>query len=121
MIEERERFEVLLEDVQTSVKVIAEGHSALVEHLGQMNSRFDRLETRFDGLELRFDRLETRFDGLETRVSGLEVFASDAQQRLKRIEGHFELNGSKGSKGSSRSNPRRTATRDAPPKRRKKA
>lgn len=111
MIEERERFEVLMEDVQTSVKVIAEGHSALVEHLERMNSRFDRLETRFDGLETRFDRLETR-------VSGLEVFASDAQQRLKRIEGHLELNGSN---GSSRSNPRRTATRDAPPKRRKKA
>lgn len=118
MIEERERFEVLMEDVQTSVKVIAEGHIALVEHLERMNSRFDRLETRFDGLETRFDRLETRFDGLEMRVSGLEVFASDAQQRLKRIEGHLELNGSN---GSSRSNPRRTATRAAPPKRRKKA
>ena len=108
MIEERERFEVLLEGVQTRLKVIAEGHSALVEHLEQMNSKFDRIETRFD-------RIETRFDGLEARFSGLEVFASDAQQRLKRIESHLEMN------GSSRSTPRRTATRDAPPKRRKKA
>jgi len=103
MIEERERFEVLMEDVRTSVKVIAEGHSALVERLDRMNSKFDGLETRFDGLEMR-----------------LEVFASDAQQRLKRIEGHLEVNGSNSSNGSSRSNPRRTATRDAPPKRRKK-
>jgi hypothetical protein len=44
-----------------------------------------------------------------------EVFASDAQQRLKRIEGHLELN------GSSRSSPQRKATRMPPPKRRKKA
>lgn len=118
MSEERERFEVLMEDVQTSVRVIAEGHIALVEHLERMNGRFDRLETRFDRLETRVGGLETRFDGLETRFSGLEVFASDAQQRLKRIEGHLELNGSNGSKGS---NPRRAATREAPPKRRKKA
>jgi hypothetical protein len=62
-----------------------------------MDSRFDRLEARFDKLEMRFDRLEMRFDGLEARVGGLEVFASDAQQRLKRIEGHLQLNGSSGS------------------------
>lgn len=94
MSEERGRFEVLLENLQTSVNVIAEGHGALVE-------RLDRMESRF----------ESRFDGLETR---LEVFAIDAQRRLKRIEGHLQLNGSNGS------HPQRKVTRDAPPKRRKK-
>lgn len=110
--EERERFQVLLEDIQTSVKVLAEAQGAAVERLDRMDSRFDKLETRFDRQEMRFDRLETRFDGLETRF---EVFAGDTQQRLKRIEGHLELS------GSSLSSPRRKVRRTSPPKRRKKA
>ena len=98
MIEERTRFEVLLENLQTSVNVIAEGHVVLVE-------RLDRIDGRFDKLEAKVDRLEVRF----------EVFASDAQQRLKRIETHLALSGSKGS------SPRRKATSVALPKHHKKA
>ena len=98
----------LLENIQTSVKVIAEAQGASVERLERIESRFDRFETRFD-------RLEMRFDGLETRVGGLEGFASDAQQRLKRIEGHLELS------SSSHARPRRKVTRASLPKHRKKA
>jgi len=126
----------LLENIQTSVKVIAEAQVASVERFDRMDRRFDKLETRFDmlelrfnglearfdGLEARFDGLETRFDGLEakvdglaTQVDGLEVFASDTQRRLKRIEGHLELN------GASRSQPRRKTTSAALPKRRENA
>jgi hypothetical protein len=74
MSEERTRFEALLENIDTNVKLIAEAQLGL-------SQRFDRMETRF----------ETRFDQLETRVGGLEVFAADAQRRLKRIEGHLQL------------------------------
>jgi len=105
----------LLENIQTSVKVIAEAQGASVERLERIESRFDRFETRFDSLEMRFDRLEMRFDSLETRVGGLEGFASDAQQRLKRIEGHLELN------SSSHARPRRKVPRASLPKHRKKA
>lgn len=97
MTEDRTRFEVLLENIQTSVTVIVEGHGALVE-------RLDRMERRF----------ESRFDRLEAKVDGLEVFANDAKQRLDRIETHLQLN------GSSHSRPPRKATSAASPKRRKK-
>ena len=69
--EERTHFEVLLENIQTSVNVIAEGHGARVEGHAALVERLDRMESRF---ESRFDRLE--------------VFASDAKQRLDRIETH---------------------------------
>jgi DNA repair exonuclease SbcCD ATPase subunit len=125
MTEERTRFEVLLESIETKVNVIAEGHAALVERsdalaegqrtlverLDQMERRF---ETRFDMLESRFNRLETQVDGLETKVDGLEVFASDALGRLKRIETHLQL------KRASRSAPRHIATSATPSKRRRK-
>jgi chromosome segregation ATPase len=132
MTEERTRFEVLLESIETKVNVIAEGHGALVERLDRMErkfeTRFDVLESRFNGLESRFnglesryngletkvDRLETKVDGLGTKVDGLEVFASDAQGRLKRIETHLQL------KHVSRSAPRYVTTSAASSKRRRK-
>jgi len=98
MTEDVTRFEVLLENIQTSVKVIAEGHGALTERLDRMDGRFDKLETRFD-------RLETRFD----------VFAGDTQRRLKRIEGHLQLN------GSSILAQRRKATSAGSPRRRRRS
>ena len=142
MTEERTRFEVLLESIETKVKVIAEGHGALVERSdalaeGQralverldrietkvdvLESKFTRLETKVDGLEKKVDRLETKVDGLETKVDrletkvdGLEVFAIDAQGRFKRIEAHLQL------KRGSRSAVRHIATSAAPSKRRRK-
>jgi len=118
MTEERTRFEVLLESIETKVNVIAEGHGALVERSdalaeGQrmLVERLDRMERRF---ETRFDMLESRFNGLETKVDRLEVFASDAQGRLQRIETHLQL------KRASRSAPRHIATSAAPSKRRRK-
>ena len=128
MTEERTRFEVLLESIETKVNVIAEGHGALVERFdalvaGQRTlvERCDALAAgqrtlveRFDRMETRFDALESRFNRLETKVDGLEVFASDAQGRLKRIESHLQL------KRASRSAPRHIATSAAPSKRRRK-
>lgn len=118
MTEERTRFEVLLENIQSNVQVIAEGHGALVERLDRMERKF---ENKFDQFGRRFDQLDVRVKGLEVfasdtqqRLKGLEGFANDAQQRLKRIETHLELN------GSSHSSPSRKATGGAAPKRRRK-
>jgi hypothetical protein len=90
--EERNRFEVLLEDVLTRVKAVAEGHGALVQ---------------------RFDRLDVSFEKLDKKVDTVELFAIDAQRRLKRIEGHLQLN------GTHRSSPR--PPRAVPSTRRKKS
>lgn len=100
MTEERTRFEVLLESIETQVKVIAEGHGALI----------DRSDALAEGQRALVERL----DRLETKVDGLEVFAIDAQGRLKRIETHLQL------KRASRSAPRHIATSAASSKRRRK-
>jgi chromosome segregation ATPase len=134
--QERTRFEVLLENIQTSVNVIAEGQVALVHRLDRIehrldklevrcanieirldviDKRLDQLEVRFDRVERRVDKLDVRFDVLEAKVDHLEVFAGDAQDRLKRIEGHLRLN------GPTRSIAPRKRARAAAPKRRPKS
>jgi chromosome segregation ATPase len=118
-MEDRTRFEVLLESIQRDVKVIAEAHGALAERLDRFETRLDRLEGRFEqvaiqvavldakvnaletrvnALETRVNALETRVNALETRVNALETkldaLSADTQHRLQRIETHLGLDGS---------------------------
>jgi chromosome segregation ATPase len=100
--EDRTRFEVLLESVQHDVRVIAEGHGALVERLDRVETRLDQLEARVDrnaiqiavidarvnSLEKRIAALEKRVDTLDTRVDSLRA---DTQHQLARVEAHLEI------------------------------
>ena len=148
--EERTRHVVLLENIQTQVKVIAETCGSLAKHQSELAKRQDetiawlrkldegqhrleggqrkledgqrkledgqhKLEDRHDVLLGRVDQMEIRF---EFKFNELEVFASDAQQRLKRIETHFQLGGAS---RSGHASPRRRATRDESSKRGKKS
>jgi hypothetical protein len=107
---ETARFEVMLEDIQRSVRVIAESQVAVTARIDrieiQFSARFDSLEIRFGALEARFSALEHRFAGMETRVtaveSRLEDFATDTQSRLRRIEDHLHINGRSKSPGKKR-------------------
>lgn len=77
--EDSTRFEVLLEDVLTKVKVIAEGHCALLE--------------RLDPLGMRVDRLESRGDQLEIHVAVLDKKVGAMDRRLERMAAHLRLAG----------------------------
>ncbi len=141
--EERTRNEVLLETIQTQVTVIAETCGLLVKRQDELAKRQDetiawlrklddgqhrledgqrkledgqrKLEDRHDVLLGRVDQMEIRF---EFKFNELEVLASDAQQRLKRIETHLQLGGSS---RSGHASPQRRATRDESSKRGKKS
>jgi hypothetical protein len=95
---DRTQFEVLLENLQRDVKVIAEGHGVLAERLDHFKSRFDRIEGQFEHLAIQVAVLETRVHALETQVG---AFSVDTQSRLERIETHL------GFEGPSRSRTRR--------------
>jgi len=148
--EERTRHVVLLENIQTQVKVIAETCGSLVKRQDELARRQDetiewlrklddgqhrledgqrkledgqrkledgqrKLEDRHDVLLGRVDQMEIRF---EFKFNELEVFASDAQQRLKRIETHLQLGATS---RSGHASPRRRTTRDESSKRGKKS
>lgn len=114
MTEETSRTNVLLEDIQRNIQVLAECYVAQTTKLESFDHRLtnleatteriemrvgvletkvdrleikvDKLEIRFDNLEIRFDNLETKVDKLETKVDKLESFATDTQHRLTGIE-----------------------------------
>ena len=97
-MEDRTRFEVLLESIQPDVKVIAEAHGALAERLDRFETRLDRLEGRFDQVAIQVAVLDAKVNALETWVNALETkldaLSADTQHRLQRIETHLGLDGS---------------------------
>jgi hypothetical protein len=108
-VEDRARLEVMLEELQAGVKVIAEGHLGLDARLDRMeaktDARFEQMENRFAQLETKFDvrltQLDTKLAQLETRIDlklsrledKLDVFAVDTRRRLEHIETHLGFDG----------------------------
>lgn len=60
-----QQFHLISGGLIDQIKLLAEGHSGMIQ-------RFDRMETRLDGVETRLDRMETKFDHLEKRFDHLE-------------------------------------------------
>jgi hypothetical protein len=75
--EDRARFEVLLENIDSNVKVIAEGQGAIVD-------RLDRIEHRLEILEVKVDKLDVRVGALDVRIDGMD-------RRLVRVERHLDF------------------------------
>jgi len=55
-MEQQARSTALLEEIQSQLKVIAEGYGALVERSIETNARLAHLERRFEELEIRVVR-----------------------------------------------------------------
>jgi len=93
MAEETSRTNVLLEDIQRNIQVLAECYVAQTAKLESFDHRLTnleattgRIEMRVGVLETKVDKLETKVDKLETKVDNLESFARDAQHRLTGLE-----------------------------------
>jgi len=72
----------------------------ILNKVGGLEGRFDKLEERLDKLEERFDKLEERFDKLEERVCHLEndirdirlILENEIRTNIQRVaEGHLDL------------------------------
>jgi chromosome segregation ATPase len=69
----------LLENINESIKTIAEGHTGLAASL-------ERLEMAVDGNTRRLDQVELRLSGVERRLSGVERRLSEVESRMSRFE-----------------------------------
>lgn len=54
-MKERDKMQIILEDIRSKVELIAEGHSVL-------QTQINRLENKVDGLEGRLVRVERKVD-----------------------------------------------------------
>ena len=82
--------QVLLEDVRSNLRVVAEGHTAIVGRLDKIEGclegvegRLDKVETKLTHHDQEFLKLHGRFDKLEEQVSSV---LTDHESRLKVLE-----------------------------------
>ena len=81
---------VLLERIEKKVDTIAEGHSGLVQNIGDIKATLDEHKTRFDRIETVVS--ENRKDikalkaGQERIEHKLDTVAQDHEQRIQKLE-----------------------------------
>ena len=115
MDEEQTRNSVMLEDLDRSVRLLAEAIAAQSERFDGMertfNKRFDKLETevagiaiairevktqvdplegKVDHLEVRFDKLDAKVDKLDAKVDKLDAKVDKLEGRVDKLEGRFD-------------------------------
>ena len=66
------QFHIISEGLIDQIKLLAEGHSGIIQQLGGVKTRLDGVETRLEGVETRLVGVETRLDRVETRLDGVE-------------------------------------------------
>ena len=73
---------VLLEDVRSQLKVVAEGHGLLVGRLDKVEAKLTEHDQRFDRIDGRLDRVEGRLDGVDGRLDGVENQLGQIQKQV---------------------------------------
>jgi len=85
-------FHIVAEGLMDHIKLLAEGHSGVIQ-------RLDRIETRLDHLEKENERqhIETRaliklsFSELDNRLSSLELQVKELQEWKKHVQARLQI------------------------------
>ena len=62
------QFHIISEGLIDQIKLLAEGHSGIIQRLDRTDTRLEGVETKLDRVETKLDRVDTRLDGVETRL-----------------------------------------------------
>lgn len=81
----------MLERIDNSVKILAEGHSTLVDGqndikkiLTSVDQRLEKVEIRLDSVENRLDSVEDKLELVETKIDRLQDDMVEVKFDLKR-------------------------------------
>ena len=84
-------FHVISEGLIDQIKLLAEGHSGIIDRLGKMDARLDRMERENERqhletralVKLSFSELDRRVSNLESQVRDLQDWKSQVQSKLQ--------------------------------------
>ncbi len=68
----KRHISVVVEDVQSKMKLIAEGVSALDNRMGRVEDSLGKVDGRLDRVETRLGHVDTRLEKIESRLSSVE-------------------------------------------------
>ena len=84
-------FHVVSEGMMDHIKLLAEGHSGVVQRLDRVETRLDHMEKENERqhietralIKLSFSELDNRLSSLELQVKELQEWRKQVQQRLQ--------------------------------------
>jgi predicted nuclease with TOPRIM domain len=104
---EKEHIEILLEDMQSKLELVLEGHAALEKKIDrnreEAQEKFDMLaymieslqkkngefQKRFDGVDQRFDAVDQRFESMDQRFDAVDQRFDSLEHRFDKLEAGF--------------------------------
>jgi hypothetical protein len=84
-------FHLISEGLIDQIKLLAEGHSGIIERLNRMDDRLDRMEKENERqhqetralVKISFSELDRRVSNLESQVKDLQDWKKQVQSRLQ--------------------------------------
>ena len=87
-----QQFHIISEGLIDQIKLLAEGHSGIIQRLDRVETRLDKMEE-----ENKREHLETRalikisFSQLDRRISDLESQMREVQEWKKQVQGRSQV------------------------------
>lgn len=81
----QERFEMILEDMHTDIKLIAEQSAEHSKRFDSMDKRFDKIDKRLDLIEVRLAAVEIRLDEHSDNFAALSKDLDAIRQKLANV------------------------------------
>ncbi len=79
---------VLMEEVRSELKIVAEGHGSIVKRLDRVEEKLEQHDQRFDKIEGKLGRIEGQLGQLQEQVGSV---LKDHEGRLKTVEQKLEV------------------------------
>jgi peptidoglycan hydrolase CwlO-like protein len=74
---------VLLEDIQSKVTAIAEGHGLLATRLVELDRKIDAVDAKVDAVDAKVDAVDAKVEALSVRLTKLERRVGGIEKTLK--------------------------------------
>jgi hypothetical protein len=99
-------FHVVSEGMMDHIKLLAEGHSGVVQKLDRVETRLEGVENRLEKVEIRLDHMEAEnerqhmetrsliklsFSELDNRLSSLELQVKELQEWRKQVQDRLQI------------------------------
>ena len=99
-------FHVVSEGMMDHIKLLAEGHSGVVQKLDRVETRLEGVENRLEKVEIRLDHMEAEnerqhmetrsliklsFSELDNRLSSLELQVKELQEWRKQVQDRLRI------------------------------
>jgi len=74
----------MLENIDSTMKILAENHSGVIDRLDGIDNRLNGIDNRLDGIDNRLDSIDNRLDRVDVKIDRLQDDMVEVKFELKK-------------------------------------